>query len=121
MEWAFAALIAVVALAYIFLRRPGQISVKAAHERLRKGALVVDVRTPAEFNMGHLSEAINLPVDQIETTLPPRVTDKNQPILLHCRAGRRSAIAMKKLNAIGYVNVYNLGSFTRAERIVRRT
>lgn len=121
MEWAFIAAIAVVALAYIFLRRPGQISVREAHKCLSNGALVVDVRTPAEFNMRHLPAAINLPVDQIETTLPPRVTDKNQSILLHCRAGRRSALAMEKLNAIGYTNVYNLGSYTRAERIVGST
>ncbi|MGH9589506.1 MAG: rhodanese-like domain-containing protein [Terracidiphilus sp.] len=119
MEWAFIALIAVFAFAYIFFRRSGQIPVKDAHECLRKGALIVDVRTPAEFNTRHLPEAINLPVDQIESTLPPHVTDKNQPILLHCHAGRRSAAAMKKLNAIGYINVYNLGSYTRAERIVK--
>ena len=121
MEWAFIALIAVVALACIFFKWPGRISVNEAHKCLSKGALVVDVRTPAEFNMRHLPAAINLPVDRIETTLPPRVREKNQPILLHCRTGRRSAVAMKKLNAIGYMNVYNLGSYTRAERIVGST
>lgn len=121
MEWTFLALIAVFALAYIFRRRPGQVSVKEAQKCLSKGALVIDVRTPAEFDIRHLPQAINLPVDQIEITLPARVTDKNQPILLHCRAGRRSALAMQKLNAVGYINVYNLGSYTRAERIVRST
>lgn len=119
MEWAFIAFIAVFALAYIFLRRSGQIPVKDAHECLRNGALIVDVRTPAEFNTRHLPEAINMSVDEIETTLPPRVPDKRRPILLHCHAGRRSAVAKRKLNAIGYVNAYDLGSYTRAERIVR--
>lgn len=119
MEWAFIAFIAVFALAYIFFRRSGQITVNDAHECLRKGALIVDVRTPAEFKTRHLPEAINLPADQIEGTLPRRVSDKHQPILLHCQAGRRSAVAMKKLSAIGYINVYNLGSYTRAERIVK--
>ena len=119
MEWAFIALIAVFALACIFLRRPGQIPVKDAHECLRDSALIVDVRNPAEFNRRHLPKAINFPVDQIETTLPARVKDKTQPILLHCHSGRRSAIAMRKLNALGYQNAFNLGSFTRAECIVK--
>lgn len=120
MEWAFIAFIAVFALAcYIFLRRSGQIPANDAHECLRQGALIIDVRTPAEFSERHLPKAINLPVDQIETTVLARVTDRNQPILLHCRAGRRSAIATKKLTALGYQNAFDLGSYTRAERIVK--
>ena len=119
MEWVFIAVIAIFAFGYLFLRRPGQIPVKDAHEYLRNGAIVVDVRTPAEFNARHLPSAINIPVDQIETTLPTRFADKNQLILLHCNSGRRSAIAKRKLNANDYVNAYNLGSYTRSERIVK--
>lgn len=119
MEWAFIAFVVIFAAGYIFLRRAGQIAVKDAHEYLRKSALIVDVRTPAEFNAGHIQSAVNLPLDQIETTLPPQVKDRTQPILLHCQAGTRSAIAKKRLNALGYVNAYNLGSYTRAERIVK--
>jgi phage shock protein E len=119
MEWAFIAFVAIFALAYIFLRRAGQIPVKDAHEFLRNGALVVDVRTPAEFNSSHLPKAINLPVDQIEVTLPSRVPDRTRPILLHCQSGSRSAVAKRKLNAMGYVNAHNLGSYTRAEHIIK--
>lgn len=119
MEWVFAAIAAVFAAAYIFFRRSGQIPVKNAHDLLRQGALIVDVRTPSEFAAGHIPRAINLPVGQIETTLPPRAADKNQPILLHCQSGTRSALAKRKLNAMGYANAYNLGSYTRAERIVK--
>jgi phage shock protein E len=119
MDWAFIVAVAVFAAAYIFLRRSGQIAAKDAHEYLRNGALIVDVRTPAEFNTRHLPNAINLPLDRIETTLPARVKDKSKPILLHCEAGMRSASARRKLRAIGYVNAFNLGSYTRAERIVK--
>ena len=119
MEWVFIAVIAIFAFGYLFLRRPDQIPVKDAHEYQRNGAIVVDVRTPAEFNARHLPNAINIPVDQIETALPTRIADKNQPILLHCNSGRRSAAAKGKLHANGYVNACNLGSYTRAERIVR--
>ena len=119
MEWVFIAFIAIFAFGYLFLRRPGQIPVKDAHEYLRKGAILVDARTPAEFNARHLPNAINIPVDEIETALPARFADRKRLILLHCNSGRRSAVAKTKLNANGYVNAYNLGSYTRAERIIR--
>ncbi len=119
MEWALVAIAALFAAAYIFLRHSGQILVKDAHECLRKGALIVDVRTPGEYNSGHIPGAINFPVDGIEITLPASAKDKSQPILLHCQMGPRSAVAKKKLNALGYVNAYNLGSYTRAERIIK--
>jgi hypothetical protein len=53
---------------------------------LKDGALLVDVRTPSEFNSGHLRDAINLPLDQIEVKLPRRAKDKNQAVLLHCQS-----------------------------------
>jgi phage shock protein E len=119
MDWVFLAFVAIFAAGYLFLRRSGQIPVKDAHEFLRKGALIVDVRSPEEFNSRHLPKAINLPSDQIETTLPPRIPDRNRLILLHCQAGTRSAAAKKKLNDLGYHNAHNLGSYTRAERIIK--
>jgi rhodanese-related sulfurtransferase len=39
-------------------------------------------------------------------------------ILLHCQSGMRSGVAKKKLNALGYSNAYNLGSYGRAAEIV---
>lgn len=119
MDWMLVAIFALAAIAYIFFKRSGQISPQDAQAHLKNGALVVDVRTPAEFSARHLPNAINLPVDQIETTFPQRVRDKSQPILLHCHSGMRSAVAKKKLNALGYANAFNLGSYSRAERIVK--
>jgi rhodanese-related sulfurtransferase len=67
---------------------------------------------------GHLPIAVNLPLSEIETNLSRRVKDKNQVLLLHCESGMRSAAARKKLIALGCPNAFNLGSYTRAERIV---
>ena len=78
---------------------------------------VLDVRSPGEFNSGHLPVAINMPLDEIETVLPRRVTDKNQVLLLHCASGMRSGMALRKLKSLGYANVFNLGSFNRAGKI----
>ena len=119
MNWTIV-LIAVAVLVFpFFFKRGRQISVEDAQERLRAGALVIDVRTPGEFNGGHLDKAINLPLDQIETALPLRVTDNNQVLLLHCQSGMRSGAAEKKLKALGYANTFNLGSYARAAQIVK--
>ena len=80
--------------------------------------MVVDVRTPAEFNSGHLSQAVNLPLDEIEGLVPSRVKDKNKVLLLHCQSGVRSGIAKKRLASIGYTNAHNLGSYARSMGIV---
>jgi len=108
---------AVVAIIFI-LKKAGQISPKDALAHLKNGALVIDVRSPGEFNSGHLPAAINIPLDKIETALPRRVKDKNQIVLLHCLSGARSGMAKDKLKSLGYANAFNLGSYARAQNIV---
>ena len=120
MNWTFLLLIAAIVAVVFMLKRAGQISAKDALAKLKNGALVIDVRSPAEFNSGHLSVAINLPLDGIETTLPRRVPDKNQVLLLHCQSGMRSGMAKSKLKSLGYPNAFNLGSYGRAESILKR-
>jgi phage shock protein E len=95
-----------------------QISPEAAQEYLKKGALVIDVRTPAEFSAGHLPNAINIPLAQIESGSPLPLKDKNQVFLLHCQGGVRSAKATKLLSGMGYTNVFDLGAYSRAVQIV---
>jgi phage shock protein E len=80
--------------------------------------MVIDVRSSAEFSSGPLPTAINLPLEEIETTPPRRVKDKNQVLLLHCQSGTRSAVAKTRLVSLGYANAFNLGSYARAARIV---
>jgi len=100
------------------IKQSGQISAKDALEKMKTGALVIDVRSPGEFSSGHLTKAINIPLDEIETALPKRVQDKNQVLLLHCASGMRSGMAKNKLNGMGYTNAFNLGSYGRATGIV---
>jgi phage shock protein E len=112
------AVIAVIVAVTLLLKRAGLISPKDARTYLQNGALLIDVRTPGEFSSGHLPNAINLPLDQIETSQPSRVADKSQVILLHCQSGMRSGLAKRKLNRLGYSKAYNLGSYGRASQIV---
>src|SRR5450631_1337090 len=114
MNWTTTLIIAAVVAVIFMMKKSGQISAKDALEKLKTGALVIDVRSPGEFNSGHLPVAINIPLDEIETALPRRVKDKNQILLLHCQSGMRSGMAKQKLQGMGYTNAFNLGSYGRA-------
>lgn len=72
-------------------------------------AWLIDVRTPEEFADGHIKDAINLPVDQIEKLIGSKVTDKNATLLIYCRSGNRSATAAKALKNLNYTLVFDLG------------
>ena len=118
MKWTSLLILAAIIIVIVLLKKSGQISAKDAVAYLKNGALVIDVRSPAEFNSGHLPTAINIPLDEIQSAMPRRVTDKNQVLLLHCQSGMRSGIAKQKLKGMGYANAFNLGSFSRANDIV---
>lgn len=118
MNWTTILVIAAIVAVIFMMKKSGQISAKDALEKLRNGALVIDVRSPGEFSSGHLPKAINIPLDEIESALPKRVKDKNQMLLLHCASGMRSGMAKSKLIGMGYTNAFNLGGYGRAEKIV---
>jgi rhodanese-related sulfurtransferase len=116
--WILYALALVGLIGFMIMRRSGQISKKEAADYVRRGACVVDVRTSNEFNAGHLSQAFNFPLDDLEGSLPSKIRDKNRVILVHCRSGLRCKKAKERLAQIGYKNVFVLGSYERAFKIV---
>lgn len=118
MKWTIILVIAALVVIVFLLKETSQISPKDALEYLKKGAVVIDVRSPGEFNAEHLPMAGNIPLEMIESAVPQRVPDKNQVVLLHCQSGMRSAMAMRKLRGMGYTNAFNLGSLARARDIV---
>jgi rhodanese-related sulfurtransferase len=118
MNWMLILIVAAVIGIVFMIRKSGQIAAEEATAYLKNGALVIDVRSPGEFNSGHLVRAINIPLDEIETAVPKRVKDKNQVLLLHCASGMRSGMAKGKLEGMGYTKVFNLGSYGRAENLV---
>ena len=121
MNWTTLLVIAAIAAVIFMIKKSGQILPKDALEKLKSGALVIDVRSPGEFCGGHLAKVINIPLDEIETALPKRVKDKNQVLLLHCASGMRSGMAKGKLKGMGYTNAFNLGSYGRAESILNQS
>lgn len=72
--------------------------------------VVIDVRTPQEFATGHIEGAINIPYDTITPNLPALARiGKDENIVLYCRSGRRSEIAMQTLASQGYRHLRNGG------------
>lgn len=87
------------------------ISAKEAQQMKQQNhaAVFLDVRTPEEYKDGHLPDAVNLPLDEMEKETAARFPEKDTVLLIYCRSGRRSAIAAQALVAMGYTDVYDFG------------
>ena len=73
------------------------------------GYIILDVRTPGEFEEKHIPGAINVANETIGTDEIPELPDKDQLILVYCRSGNRSKQASEKLVALGYTNIVEFG------------
>lgn len=71
----------------------------------------IDVRSAEEFNAGHLQDAVNIPHDKIIEGVKALGSDKDAPINLYCRSGRRAEAALTELKNAGYTNVTNHGGY----------
>jgi phage shock protein E len=120
MNWTPILIPAGLILFFLAVKTRSQISAADALELLKNKTLIIDVRTENEFQAGHLPQAINIPLDEIGINTSQNLPDKSQVLLLHCASGVRSGLAQRKLKGMGYVNVFNLGSFSRAERLLRQ-
>lgn len=69
--------------------------------------LLLDVRTAEEYAAGHIPGAVLAPYDALASSFTE--ADKNRPIVLYCRSGNRSGIAMKTLRSMGYANLSDFG------------
>ena len=76
---------------------------------IKDGAVIIDVRTPAEFNQGHVSGAINLPLQNMPANL--NKLKKEQTIITCCASGVRSGAAKRLLKNQGFVHVHNGGTW----------
>ena len=70
--------------------------------------LILDVRTPEEYKMGHLERSILIPLQALQSRLQEISEYKNQDILIYCATGNRSTVASKILIDQGFKRIYNL-------------
>ena len=81
---------------------------------MENNAVLLDVRTPEEHKSGYLEGAVLLPLAELESKIVNEVPDKNTPIYIYCRSGRRAGTAVEKLKAMGYTDLHNLGGLKDA-------
>jgi len=81
--------------------------------QVREEPLLIDVRTPQEYAGGHIKGAVNIPYDQLEARSDELPEEKNREIVVYCRSGQRSAIAVRTLRRLGYGRLRDEGSYER--------
>ncbi len=81
----------------------------------------LDVRTVGEFNEQSIDGSINIPHTKIRQYASQLLIDKQANINVYCRSGRRSGMALKLLNDMGYEKVKNIGSIGDAQKLKNNT
>jgi len=78
-------------------------------ELVQNGAVIIDVRTKAEYQGGHIKNAINIPLNTLSSQIA--TIKKGKPVITCCASGMRSASAKSILKSAGFTEVYNGGGW----------
>jgi phage shock protein E len=77
------------------------------------GTVIIDVRTPQEFDAGHVEGALNIPVEFPDFAAQIAALDPGATYAVYCRTGSRSAAATQQMSGMGYLHIYDLnGGFS---------
>jgi phage shock protein E len=77
---------------------------------LKKGGIIIDVRTKGEYQDGHIKGSVNIPLNALSANFSK--LKKDRPIITCCASGIRSASAKGILKSNGFNEVYNGGSWS---------
>lgn len=83
---------------------------------LRRGAVIIDVRTVHEYDQGRIRGSVNIPLDRIPVSIE-RIRNMNKPLVIVCNSGSESSAAVRVLKSSGIKEVYNGGNW---ERVLRK-
>jgi phage shock protein E len=83
-------------------------------ELVKQGAVIIDVRTAAEYKSGHLAGSINIELEKVNKLLVD-FKKKHKPVIAVCRSGNRSGVAVNILKAAG-IEAYNGGAWNHLQR-----
>lgn len=82
---------------------------KQAIQGINKAKQLIDVRTASEFSSGHIKGAINIDFFNASKFMQAlQKYDKEKAVYLYCRSGNRSGNAAKKLESLGFKEIYDL-------------
>jgi phage shock protein E len=82
--------------------------------------VVIDVRTEQEFQAGHIDGALLMPHEQIAQKIASAKISKDDHVILYCRSGRRSGLALDTLKALGFSHAENYGSLEQAQKRLQK-
>ena len=89
--------------------RPRVNTLEATLMMNKEGAGLVDLRDDADFAKGHVLNAVNIPMAQLESRLGELSKFKDKPLIVYCDAGNRSGAALDILKKNGFDKAFNLG------------
>ena len=93
------------------MMRPGGQDISPTDATLminRENAVVIDVRTAAEFAEGHVPDALHIPREKVLDRLAELEKYRDRPLILNCATGARSGGACGELRRMGFENVFQL-------------
>ena len=88
--------------------RVREVSVDETQERMKNGAVLIDVREDNEFDATHAAGARHMGRGIIERDIVQTVPEKDTELILYCGGGYRSALATDNLQKMGYTNVWSM-------------
>lgn len=80
-------------------------------------ATIIDVRSPMEFESSHVNGAINIPLEYVSTSVE-QFKNFSKPVILYCRSGNRSGLALHILKASGVTEAYNGGGLDDMQNLL---
>src|SRR3954449_7335691 len=85
-----------------------EVDTAGAEALIAKGALILDVREPDEYEQGALPGAVHIPRGHLEAQVEGRLLDKTAPVVVYCAGGVRSAFAAQTMQELGYTDVLSM-------------
>ena len=86
-----------------------EVSASVAAELIQnEKPVILDVRTPMEYNQGHLHQSILIPVQELQSRYKELGMHQNREILIYCATGNRSTVAAKILIDRGFKHIVNM-------------
>lgn len=74
-----------------------------------KDIILIDIRSQAEYDEGHIPGCIHIPLPELEMRIEEVAPDLEQTIYYYCRSGVRTLTAGAILEHMGYTNLYDIG------------
>lgn len=85
------------------------VSPGVARDLVETGAELIDVRTPEEFEKGHLEGATNIPAEADDFDAQVEPLDHDATYVVYCESGRRAGVAVERMEELGFTDLYNAG------------